>query len=300
MDQAVPGLVVGDRAFFQTDDHRGLGPALRWAIAQGAKSLDLVVDGVAAGDLARRCRHLDLDQIGLEATVWSADGPTVVRAEPTPVPRPPDLAEDHQALSSLIAEAGALPVDDHGRLVAEVAGLEVARVVDDPDGRGARLSLGVGQADRELQVYLHGHLDDDANLRRVIAEVVRHRRPASAAHPLSRLARQRWLRSSLIDAPAQIGFSALTAVPPLRARSSLIGSEPAAAHGPEGMVVCSVGVDLDLVPEAADYRHRDDPEAELVIVVPERDRLLSTSVLAPAVPGLRIETIPLPWVSAQD
>jgi hypothetical protein len=62
--------------------------------------------------------------------------------------------------------------------------------------------------------------------------------------------------------------------------------------------VCSVGVDLDLVPEAVDYRRREDPEAELVIVVPERDRRLVGGPVAEAVPGLRLVSTDLPWDQA--
>jgi hypothetical protein len=40
----------------------------------------------------------------------------------------------------------------------------------------------------------------------------------------------------------------------------------------EGTVlVFSVGIDLDLVPAAAEARHAIDPKARLMLVVPERD-----------------------------
>ncbi|MEA3217288.1 MAG: hypothetical protein QOJ19_3444, partial [Acidimicrobiia bacterium] len=45
------------------------------------------------------------------------------------------------------------------------------------------------------------------------------------------------------------------------------------------VVACSVGVDLDLVPVAADARARDLPDAELLLVSPPRDQY-------PAVAGL--------------
>ena len=40
------------------------------------------------------------------------------------------------------------------------------------------------------------------------------------------------------------------------------------ADGGEVVVVCSVGVDLDLVPYASDARATDDPGARLVLVLP--------------------------------
>lgn len=307
VDPSVPGLVADGRAFYQTDDIRGLGPALRWARGVGATALSLLAEAEVAGDLARRADHLAGPGPSTEPTfgieVWAATGPEVERAEPSPLPNPPALPADHRRFASMIAEAGARPVDDHGLLVAEVAGLEVARVVDGDGGGGAgrangagpRLSVGVGQADRELQGFIHGHLDDDANLRRAIAAVARHRNPGSAAHPLSRLSRQRWLRSVLIDEPSRLGLGELEAVAPLRPPRTLLTQEPVAAAGAGAVVVCSVGVDLDLLPEAADYRHREQPEAELIVVVPERDRRLVAGSLLDLVPRLRLVSIDVPW-----
>ena len=300
VDPAVPAFVSDGRAFYQTAKTRGLGPALRWAASEGSRHLTVIAEEEVAGDLARRAGLLDPAAVGLTVEVVSARGPEVTAAAPTPVPAPPPIPDDHWPFASMMAEAGARPVDDHGMLVAEVAGLEVARVVDDEQGAGPRLSVGVGQADRELQDYVHGHVDDDTNLRRAIAAVVRHRRPGSGAHPLSRLARQRWLRSVLCDDPSPIGTGALTALAPLRPRETLLGKEPSAAGTADGggrsaVVVCSVGVDLDLLPEAADYRHRHDPGAELIVVVPERDRQLVAGPLAAAVPDLRLVSIDAPW-----
>lgn len=309
LDPSVPAFATEGHVFYQTDDVRGLGPALRWAAANEARTLTLVAEVEAAGHLARRADHLAGPDSGgpiERVEVWAATGPEVEPARPVTLEPPPELPGSHLRFASMVAEAGARPVDDHGLLVAEVAGLEVARVVDGgedgvPDGAGPRLLVGVGQADRELQGYIHGHLDDDANLRRAIAAVVRHRNPRSAAHPLSRLSRQRWLRSVLLDDPGLIGLVAdLDPVAPLRPRRTLLSQEPVAARTRSGdgrstVVVCSVGVDLDLLPEAADYRHREDPEADLVVVVPERDRQLAAGSLAGAVPRLRVVSVASPW-----
>lgn len=292
MDGPVAGAVVEGRAFYHAVDERSLGPALRWADAQGADRLTVIGDPADAGHLARRASLLTT-----EIDVWEAEGVAVAPATPEPARTPPRLADDHLAYRAVIAEAGARPIDDHGMLIAEVAGLEVARVVDHEDGDEgprARLDVGVGQADRELQQYIHGHLDDDTNLRRAIAAVVRNRNPAAAAHPLCRLGRQRWLRSILLDDPTPIGTGELSPVVPLRPRDTLLGTEPAAASGDGVIVVCSVGVDLDLLPEAADYRDRENPDADLVVVVPERDRPLIEGT-ADVVPRLRITSIELPW-----
>ncbi len=305
---SLAAVVVDQTAYVQTADERGLGPALRWAATNGADRLTLIAEEPVAAGLARRAALL-----AFEIVVWSARGPDVEPAVAAPAATPPPLPADHRRFAAVISEAGARPIDDHGMLVAEVAGLEVARVVDDePDvhqgrdhqgrdhqgtgtAREPRLAVGVGQADRELQQYLHRHLDDDANLRRAIAAVARHRHPGSAAHPLTRVARQRWLRSVLLDEPGQLDLPSLEPVVPLRPRDTVLGTEPVAAAGEATVVVCSVGVDLDLLPEAVDYRRRDDPDAELVVVVPERDRRLATSTLARFVPRLRVASIDPPW-----
>ncbi|MEM7276046.1 MAG: hypothetical protein AAF547_23430, partial [Actinomycetota bacterium] len=271
----------------------GLGPALRWALANGAERTELIAEADVAPDLARRAALLDA-----EIAVWAADGPAVEPARPSPVTTPPEIRADHRRFGPLIAETGARPIDDHGMLIAEIAGLEVARVVDADDGSGPRLDVGVGQADRELQGFIHGHLDDDTNLRRAIAAVVEHRRPGSAGHPLTRLGRQRWLRSILLDDPSRIGLDRLDPAVPLRPRTTLLGDEPAAAATDGAVVVCSVGVDLDLLPEAADYRARIDQTAELIVVVPDRDRGLATDALASVVPDLRVVAMAGPWEAA--
>jgi hypothetical protein len=64
------------------------------------------------------------------------------------------------------------------------------------------------------------------------------------------------------------------------------------------VVVFSVGIDLDLVPAAADARLALDPDARLLLVVPERDehpttRALASSLRAPA----EIVTVSRDWRS---
>jgi hypothetical protein len=196
-----------------------------------------------------------------------------------------------------MSEAGASPIDDHGVLVGEVAGLEVARVVDGP--AGPVIDVGVGQADRELNQVVHADRDPDSGLRRVIAAVA-ELRSGHAHHPLTRLARERWLRSSLIDDPSPIGAVSLDPVVPLRPRTGLLVTQPAAASGRLAsgepvVAVTMVGVDLDLVPEAVDYRARCDPSAQLVLVMPARDLALNTALLD-GVDRARAVAIEGPWL----
>lgn len=287
---AVVGEVIDGHAYCQTADGRGLGGLLRWARSNKADAVTVIAESDVAGDIARRASLFNFP-----VSVWSADGVDVEPAQIGPGLTPPEIPEDHRRYGGVITETGARAIDDHGMLVAEVAGLEVARVVDSESGHGPELAVGVGQADRELQQYIHGHLDDDTNLRRAIAAVVRHRHPGSAAHPLTRVARQRWLRSLLLDDPSLVGLSSLEPVIPLRPRETVLGDEPTAAAGDGSIVVCSVGVDLDLLPEALDYRKREGGDAELVIVLPERDRELAVGSLAELVSNLRVLSIDAPW-----
>lgn len=254
---------------------RALGPAL--AVARQAGSLDRVnvfADG-DAGLLARRA-----SQFASPPVIWSVDGSDIRRAEPEPFPPEPPVPEEILAFSAQIAAAGADPVAEHGRLVGEVEGLEVCRVEDGPGG--ARLTVGVGRFDREANELLQGN-----DLQRVV-DLVRIRRVIDAEpHPLKRWAAARGLRSRVVREPALVGAGNLAPTAAVREAPDLRTPWPAAAVGVDTdgaplVVVCSVGVDLDLVPAAADARLRDGRGARLVLAVPERDVHPVTVALAAA------------------
>jgi hypothetical protein len=99
----------------------------------------------------------------------------------------------------------------------------------------------------------------------------RHARP----HPVNRLARERWLRSKLIVRPSIVGLDDLVSTAPAEPRANLRDPVPAAAVGHDSngatvLVVCSVGVDLELVPIAADLIDRERPH-RVVLALPARD-----------------------------
>jgi len=299
-------------AFYLADeDPRAVGRALHWAQSNNAARLEILAAGppsTNAGDLARRASLLATPEgDGPAVGVWATEGASAAPAQPTPVPDPPVLPPSHWALAGLITEAGARPIDDHGQLVAEVAGLEVARVVVPPvvpgfDGGDAAptIEVGVGQADRELSVLVHTGDDVNTGLRRVVAAVVQHRRDhGDSHHPLTRLARERWLRAILLDRPELVDAAELTPLVPLRPRQGLKRAEPSAAAGTlrsgrPVVVVAMVGIDLDLIPEAADYRARWNPEAAIVLVLPERDLALNTRLL-PRLPDATAVGVAPPW-----
>jgi hypothetical protein len=163
----------------------------------------------------------------------------------------------------------------------EVLGLEVARIVHGTTTAGMPidepvLEVGVGHADREMTALVHAGLPMDAQLARVVDIVLAERRIGAERHPLNQLAPERWLRSRLIAEPGRIGLASLQAAegaiprPNLRDRAVAFGLGTRLDGAPV-VVACSVGIDLDAVPSGADARLVHAPEADLIVVVPERD-----------------------------
>jgi hypothetical protein len=246
------------------DPARSLGPAL--AVARQAGTLERVnvfADG-ATGLLARRA-----SQFAHPPRIWKVDGASAALAEAEPLPAEPPLDPRVASFADEIAAAGADPVVEHGRLVGEVEGLEVCRVEVDADG--PRLAIGVGRFDREAHELLRGDTLAD-----VVALVRRHRVESAEPHPLKRWAASRGLRSRIIREPGRVGADILLPMSATVEAPDLRVSWPAPATGTYDhhdpiVVVCSVGVDLDLVPAAADARLADGRDARLVLAVPERD-----------------------------
>lgn len=275
-----------------------LAAALVVAARAGADRLVLYVDDLA-GDVARWA-----SLFALEVEVREVRGATSVVAEPTPPAVEPEPADD-PTLRRLIEEAGADVVVEHGVVTGEVLGLEVARLVVWPaelGGDGAvHLEAGVGRFDRDATAAMHGEEAPTTALARAVGTVRDHRFPGAPTHPLSLLARERWLRVALMAAPATVGAAVLEPVATTLARSSVREASPAAAvgvdtHGRPLLVVCSVGAALSLVPVAADTREARAPGARLVLAVPQRDRLpvldrLAGMLRAPA----EVHGVPVPW-----
>jgi hypothetical protein len=296
-------LTIGGAAWVLADKRpeRSLGPALAWARQQGADRVNVVADdGPAAGVLARRATYLRTPP-----AVWLAEGRSLTPADPAPLGSPAPVDEALVALSPLIEAAGAAPVLEHGVLAGEVAGLEVCRAVRDPVTGAARLEVGVGAHDREAFQLIHGDVPPVDALAGVIALVGQHRRPGAPPHPLNRLSSERLLRWRLLEQPGLVGALVLAPAPPPVPRTNLKEPAPCVAAGLDSdgepvVVVCSVGIDLDLVPFAADARAAlGPPGARLLLAVPERDdhvvtRALALELLDPAhvrpVPPVQIRT----------
>jgi hypothetical protein len=231
------------------------------------------------------------------------------------------MLTDHLDLRTVIEAAGATVNTEHGVVFGEVRGLEVCRVVDQPTvglfaelgdissepsaplldavdatdalerrkHEGVRLEVGVGANDREAFQLLHGDIPTVEALRGVVEAVEKHRAVAARQHPLNRLGQERFLRWRLEQDPGLIGMSELVPAESPVPRPNLKDPVPCVARAQSGvavaMVVCSTGIDLDLVPFAADVQAMyNDPvivvtrERDLVPITRDVAGLLSTSV----------------------
>jgi len=271
-------VLVGERP------ERALGGAMAWGRQAGVDGLHVLADD-ATGLLARRAA-----QFAEPPAVWRIAGRTVEPAAPAHVGREAALVPEVAAFVPMIEVAGADPVVEHGVLRAEVLGLEVARVVADHEG--TRLEVGVGAFDREAHRMVHGDRPTAEALAAAVAAVRDVRRPDAPTHQVNQLAGERWMRSILVRRPELVGAASLVPAPSPVVRTDLRQLAPAPATGTDLgghplVVVCSTGIDVDLVPAAADARLADGRAARLLLVVPEVDdhpvtRSLAASLADPA------------------
>ena len=291
---------AGSRGWFLAGDEpaRALGPGLAWAVGHDVTELSVLAED-ATDVLARRATLFDP-----APTVWSVDGHALRAVEAVPTEDPAEVpAPLAQEFALLLEDAGADVVCEHGVVIGEVLGLEIARVVVADDGT-ASLEVGVGRHDRDAFTMVHGSLPTREALALVIGTVRENRRAGAESHPLSRLAQERWVRSVLVDRPDLVGAARLEPVVPLLARDSVKDVMPACLVGEDLdgqplVVACSVGIDLDLVPTAAEIRAHHAPGARLLLAVPERDdhpvtRRIAERLREPA----EIVTLPEDWRSA--
>ena len=183
--------------------------------------------------------------------MWSVDGRKLVAAVPAASftyddPPVPDGAD---SFARILSDHGAEVIVEHGVLRGEVLGLEVARVVD------GRLEVGVGRHDRSARAEMYPWEEVGVALDRAVHAVRDRRRPDQPRHPADTLARGRWLRAVICARPSLAGAVSLALVAPPLPWFDLpeAGAAPclgAAADGTPLLAVCSVGVDVDLVPTA--------------------------------------------------
>ena len=261
-------LAVGCTAWvYVADPVRALGRALAIAESHGCSALHLLVDD--GGGSAARCASL----LRPAPSVWQITGRSLTPV--APMPRTGASAPtDADALVAILRNAGLEVVVEHGVISGEIRGLSVATVVAGADGR-SRMAVGVGRIDQEATDLLHGDLPLNETLANAIDEVRVHRHRYARPHPVNRLARERWLRSQLIARPSVVGLIDLASAEPIDPRANLRDPVPAAAVGHDidaatVLVVCSVGIDLELIPITADLIDRERPD-RVVLALPARD-----------------------------
>jgi hypothetical protein len=272
------------------------GAAVVWALRQGSAKLHVLVEGgAAAGREAAAVIARRAPLFALPIEVVTVEGRRLEGTRPTPPPQDTPPAPAARPLMDLMAAHGVDPVVEYGTVKGEVLGLEVARVVGD------RLEVGVGVHDRQARAGLRPDEDLGAALDEVVALVRHWRAPGGRRHPANLISRERWLRAAVLGRPAVVGARVLDRRPPAVPVEDLRLSQPAAAAGADGdgepvVVVCSTGVDLDLVPTAGDHRLIDGRRARLRVVVPEGDDYPVTHQMARAlVEPAEVVTVPRDW-----
>ena len=246
---------------------RSLGGALAWAKRHDIEELH-VLAATGAGTVARQAQAFDP-----QPQVWVVDERSLAPAEADPLPAPGVPDERALAFAPVLTDGGAKPWVEHdGTVVGEVLGLEVARVVD------GELEVGVGKHDREAHHELLNQGQGVDDVRRVVAEV--RARRVDERHPLSRVSLERWLAEVVVANPEWIGAAQLERRPSLVLHDDLRERAAAPVLGDGIVAVCSVGLDPEFVPLAADLRSLYDPSARLVLVVPEGDDHPATRSLA--------------------
>ncbi len=269
---------------------KALGAALFRASRYGdATPLTVCFDDpIEAALAARRVTALEPSP-----EVRLVDGRTLVAVDAAGEPEPAlDISPVGFAdrFDDLCRGVGVDPVLEHGTWRGEVLGLEVARAVGLSNAEPS-IEVGVGRFDREAGVMMRGNRSD-AEALAAAADLVRaQRRPGAGAHPLATLARERWLRRDVCVHPDRLDLIDLEPVDPADERLNLRDPAPAPAIGSDVdgrrvLVVCSVGVDLRLVPAVAELVLRESPDLAMV-VLPTRDVLASA---ARAVARLSIPT----------
>jgi len=275
---AIAPAAPGGAAYVVVDGatYRSLGGVLAWALRHeaGAVNLFLLPDASeeTASLLARRA-----GAFALPVAVWRLEPPNLRPAVAAGFSPPPPLPAAAAPMAEILRRAGVEPVVEFGVLTGEVLGLEVARVV--VDAAGARLEVGVGSQDREAHRGLEPNRGPDLQLAEVVALIRRLRTPEATAHLANSLAGERWLRAVVVARPELVGAAWLAPVPPALPRGDLRTSTAAMAAGVDRagrpvLVATSTGIDLDLVPAAADARRaggKDLAGARLILAVPPAD-----------------------------
>lgn len=221
--------------------------------------------------------------------VRAVEGATSEPAVPDPMPVVLPGPVDAEHLVEQLRGAGLEVALERGEWRGELLGLEVARIVRWPLETGGdgelHIEAGVGRFDRDAAAAMHQGESPDESLERAIRLVSEHRYPGAPIHPLSVLARSRWMRSVAMAAPELVGASMLEPLESTYAADSVREERPAAALGRTAsgtplLVAFGAGSALDLVPVATDTRELHLPAVLVRVVLPPRDHLPVADELA--------------------
>lgn len=293
------GVAIRDgyRAFvyLMADKPSPLGAALAWGVRKEASELHVVVD---SPDPVLTVMAAGLDP---KPILWEVAGRNLVPMTETKMASAIEPSETAMALAGLLSSAGCEIVVENGAVIGEIQGLEVARVVIAADGQ-AHVRVGVGLYDQDAGALAQAGRPVEDRLADVIAEVRSYRNNTALPHPLNRVARSRWLRSVVSDQPELVGLDAVAKVAPLFISESVRDDRPVAAlgvsnRGEDVLVVCSSGVDLDLIPVTAAHSKMLSTE-RAVLVLPSADhypilRQVARHLALPA----DFVALPTPWWS---
>lgn len=278
-------------ALIEVSPERSFGQALVLAARNNARSLDLLMDDESAS-VARRAQLFEPSP-----SVWRVDGTDLESAEAS-APSCVEAASLRPDIASLLDLPDVDVIVEHGVIIGECRGLEVARVTGSADEQ--RLDVGVGAYDQGAFAVMNPEMTPIEALAEVVAQVLTHRSVGAAPHPINRFARERWVRHELLADPTLVGLQSLAAVEPMTPREGIKDVGIAAAlgessTGESALVACTVGIDLDAVPAAADLAALHDAD-RIIMVLPDRDRHpLVKAVAAQSKRPIEFFTAPEPW-----
>jgi hypothetical protein len=270
-------LCSGDDTWVLVEDapHRSCGYVLAWASRREDLRVVNIVLERDAGVVARQASYFRSD-----VRVWEVIDRSMRRSAPQPFSAVKTLSFDPSPFLDQMKAVGVEPVVEWGELWGEVAGLEVCRVYVNDDV--SVLRVGVGRQDQEMSSLIHGDAPPLDVLQRVVDAALFHRRLEVPTHAMNRFARERLLRSLLCVHPESAGWTSLQPAEPPIQKLGLRESTPCVATGfnDDGKAITAVfstGIDLQLVPFAADAHALHG--GELHVVVPQIDILPTTKRL---------------------
>lgn len=310
---------------------QAIAGAISWAANQGCRSLTIFVDldgataaryasyfgsGATPGPVpvstsapastSASAPTSHAPDMSLSAiTVRAVSGASSVGVTPERLPDPIESPEPPEDLIDIMTQHGLEIVSEHGVIRGEILGLEVARLVRWPVETGGdgelHLEVGVGRFDRDAIWAVRAGTNIVDALADTTAMVRKYRRPGAEPHPLGRLRRERWLRAAILQNPGLVGASTLDPVGMTVEAAGMKDSHPSGSVGRDVdgnplVVVTSVGVDLSVMPLAADLRASFDESARLVVAVPPSDVHPILGRLASMLtPNAQIVPVPTQW-----